>query len=127
MHVSGLKSITAKHLALCSQSILFFAHLQEHISGELLNACPQAKRTILQPELDRLKQVGSALSGQEKREVVVVVGSVYAFGWDSFKVDWNNEGESADWRRSAQGGNGVDWKNARGGVTSSISSSPADH
>ena len=59
MQVSGLKSITAKHLALCSQSVLFLIHLHPIMTEALLEGSPHAKRTILQPEFDRLKQVCS--------------------------------------------------------------------
>lgn len=69
MQVNGLKSITAKHLALCSQSILFFIDLFPHLSEALLQPCSEVKRTLLRPELDRLKQVCS-LSQAPKRKAV---------------------------------------------------------
>lgn len=56
MRVSSLKSITAKHLALCSQSIVLLLHLQQPFIEALLLGLPASKRTILQPEFDRLRQ-----------------------------------------------------------------------
>lgn len=60
MKQSGLKSITAKHLALCSQSVLLLSHLHNPIRAYLLKDQSQASKVILEPELDRLKQVRSS-------------------------------------------------------------------
>lgn len=57
MKQSGLKSITAKHLALCSQSVLLFLSLHEAIHLLFLKDQSQARRSLLEPEFDRLKQV----------------------------------------------------------------------
>lgn len=59
MKQSGLKSITAKHLALCSQSVLLLSHLHDSIRSCLLKDQSQGSKVILEPELDRLKQVTS--------------------------------------------------------------------
>ncbi|GMH40324.1 hypothetical protein BSKO_08228 [Bryopsis sp. KO-2023] len=56
MRQSGLKSITAKHLALCSQCLALFLVLHEPIKSLLLKEQGQSRRAILEPELERLKQ-----------------------------------------------------------------------
>lgn len=61
MRVSGLRSITAKHLALCSQCIYLLVALHAPLIALLLGSEGQAQRAILQPDLDRLKQVSFRL------------------------------------------------------------------
>eukprot|EP00210_Caulerpa_lentillifera_P001153 g1110.t1 len=73
MRVSSLKSITAKHLALCSQSILLLLHLQQPFIEALLHGLPDAKRTILQPEFDRIRQdLGTHLEGIHSKLVGIM-------------------------------------------------------
>lgn len=57
MRMSGLKSITAKHLALCSQCISLLTALHSPLATVLLVSEVESRRAILHPDLDRLKQV----------------------------------------------------------------------
>ncbi|CAD7701903.1 unnamed protein product [Ostreobium quekettii] len=56
MRTSGLKSITAKHLALCSQCIYLLRSLHRPLAAALLGSEGQSRRAILQPDFDRLNQ-----------------------------------------------------------------------
>lgn len=56
MQVSGLKSITAKHLALASQTISFFYALIPDIRRLLILHIPEAHKALLLSEIDRIRQ-----------------------------------------------------------------------
>ncbi|CAL5018233.1 unnamed protein product [Urochloa decumbens] len=56
MQVSGLKSITSKHLALASQIISFIHSLIPDIRRVLFLKIPEARKQLLMSELDRLTQ-----------------------------------------------------------------------
>lgn len=56
MQVSGLKSITAKHLALASQTISFFYALIPDIRRVLILHIPEAHKALLLSEIDRIRQ-----------------------------------------------------------------------
>jgi vacuolar protein sorting-associated protein 54 len=56
MQVAGLKSITAKHLALASQSISFFYALIPDIRKMLSVHIPDARKALLLTEIDRVRQ-----------------------------------------------------------------------
>jgi vacuolar protein sorting-associated protein 54 len=56
MQVSGLKSITTKHLALASQSISFFYCLIPDIRRRLAAHIPDARKALLLTEIDRVGQ-----------------------------------------------------------------------
>ncbi|CAN6242546.1 unnamed protein product [Urochloa humidicola] len=56
MQVSGLKSITSKHLALASQVISFIHSLIPDIRRVLFLKIPEARKQLLMSELDRLTQ-----------------------------------------------------------------------
>lgn len=56
MQVSGLKSITSKHLALASQIISFIHSLIPDIRRVLLMKIPEARKQLLMSELDRVTQ-----------------------------------------------------------------------
>ena len=57
MQVSGLRSITAKHLALSSQCLSVFMALQPAMKALFTSSLPTPQRGLLLPELDRLLQV----------------------------------------------------------------------
>ncbi|XP_034601728.1 vacuolar protein sorting-associated protein 54, chloroplastic isoform X3 [Setaria viridis] len=57
MQVSGLKSITSKHLALASQIISFIHSLIPDIRRVLFLKIPEARKQLLMSELDRVTQV----------------------------------------------------------------------
>ena len=96
MQMSGLKSITVKHLAFCSQSVLFLIDSHPSVKGS-----PQVER-ILQPEFDRLKQTCSKKSTLLQRVRVNATGSAGAFGWHAFQADLHHDGKSLGWNREAQ-------------------------
>ncbi|KAL6650281.1 hypothetical protein ACP70R_009206 [Stipagrostis hirtigluma subsp. patula] len=56
MQVSGLKSITSKHLALASQIISFIHSLIPDIRRVLFLKIPEARKQLLMSELDRVTQ-----------------------------------------------------------------------
>uniref|UniRef100_A0A0E0P5Z0 Vacuolar protein sorting-associated protein 54 C-terminal domain-containing protein n=1 Tax=Oryza rufipogon TaxID=4529 RepID=A0A0E0P5Z0_ORYRU len=56
MQVSGLKSITSKHLALASQIISFIYSLIPDIRRVLFLKIPEARKQLLMSELDRVTQ-----------------------------------------------------------------------
>ncbi|BBN11151.1 vacuolar protein sorting-associated protein 54 [Marchantia polymorpha subsp. ruderalis] len=56
MQVSGLKSITAKHLALASQTISFFYAIIPDIRRLLSVHIPEARKALLLTEIDRVGQ-----------------------------------------------------------------------
>lgn len=56
MQVSGLKSITAKHLALASQTISFFHVLIADLKRLLAAHIPEARRALLFTEIDHVAQ-----------------------------------------------------------------------
>ncbi|AQK42835.1 Vacuolar protein sorting-associated protein 54 chloroplastic [Zea mays] len=56
MQVSGLKSITSKHLALASQIISFIHSLIPDIRRVLFLKIPEARKQLLMSELDRVAQ-----------------------------------------------------------------------
>ncbi|KAJ1270328.1 hypothetical protein BS78_06G045400 [Paspalum vaginatum] len=56
MQVSGLKSITSKHLALASQIISFIHSLIPDIRRVLFLKIPEARKPLLMSELDRVTQ-----------------------------------------------------------------------
>uniref|UniRef100_A0A061SA82 Vacuolar protein sorting-associated protein 54 n=1 Tax=Tetraselmis sp. GSL018 TaxID=582737 RepID=A0A061SA82_9CHLO len=56
MQVSGLKSITAKHLAVTCQSIGFLIALQPHLRSVLTEGMAEHRKALLVPELGRLLQ-----------------------------------------------------------------------
>ncbi|KAL5699525.1 hypothetical protein ACHQM5_030412 [Ranunculus cassubicifolius] len=56
MQVSGLKSITAKHLALASQVISFVYALIPDIKRILFVSIPESRKTLLLLEIDRVAQ-----------------------------------------------------------------------
>ncbi|CAN6234384.1 unnamed protein product [Urochloa humidicola] len=56
MQVSGLKSITSKHLALASQIVSFIHSLIPDIRRVLFLKIPEARKQLLMSELDRLTQ-----------------------------------------------------------------------
>eukprot|EP01018_Ginkgo_biloba_P033615 Gb_03763 [translate_table: standard] len=56
MQVSGLKSITAKHLALASQTISFFYAIIQDTRRLLLLHIPEARKSLLLSEIDRVAQ-----------------------------------------------------------------------
>uniref|UniRef100_A0ACD5YB66 Uncharacterized protein n=1 Tax=Avena sativa TaxID=4498 RepID=A0ACD5YB66_AVESA len=56
MQVSGLKSITSKHLALASQIISFIHSLIPDIRRVLFLKIPEARKQLLMSELDRVNQ-----------------------------------------------------------------------
>uniref|UniRef100_A0A0D3FT24 Vacuolar protein sorting-associated protein 54 C-terminal domain-containing protein n=1 Tax=Oryza barthii TaxID=65489 RepID=A0A0D3FT24_9ORYZ len=56
MQVSGLKSITSKHLALASQIISFIYSLIPDIRRVLFLKIPEARKQLLMSELDRMTQ-----------------------------------------------------------------------
>ncbi|XP_031502372.1 vacuolar protein sorting-associated protein 54, chloroplastic [Nymphaea colorata] len=56
MQVSGLKSITAKHLALASQVISFFYALMPEMRCILFTKVPESRKALLSSELDRVAQ-----------------------------------------------------------------------
>ncbi|KAK3145254.1 hypothetical protein QOZ80_4AG0326290 [Eleusine coracana subsp. coracana] len=56
MQVSGLKSITSKHLALASQIISFIYSLIPDIRRVLFMKIPEARKHLLMSELDRVTQ-----------------------------------------------------------------------
>nr|CAB3486514.1 unnamed protein product [Digitaria exilis] len=56
MQVSGLKSITSKHLALASQIISFIHSLIPDIRRVLFLKIPEARKHLLMSELDRVSQ-----------------------------------------------------------------------
>ncbi len=53
LQVSGLKSITAKHLALASQSLALAGALLPHMRSALSRAVPRARHALLLTQLDR--------------------------------------------------------------------------
>ena len=57
MQVSGLRSITAKHLALSSQCLSVFMALHPLLKSLFTASLPAPQRGLLLPELDRLLQV----------------------------------------------------------------------
>lgn len=60
MQVSGLRSITAKHLALSSQCLSVFMALHPVLKSLFTSSLPTTQRGLLRPELDRLLQVTTA-------------------------------------------------------------------
>eukprot|EP00798_Chlamydomonas_sp_ICE-L_P027701 gene27701-7343_t len=56
MKTAGLKSISAKHLALSSQSIHMLALLLPGLRGVLVSSVSAPRRALLMPEFDRLMQ-----------------------------------------------------------------------
>ena len=60
MQVSGLRSITAKHLALSSQCLSAYMALHPLLKPLLTATLPTPRLGLLLPEFDRLLQVGSS-------------------------------------------------------------------
>ena len=58
LQVSGLKSITAKHLALSCQCLSALIALHPVLSLVLMGLVQQPRLGLLQPEFDRVLQVG---------------------------------------------------------------------
>lgn len=58
MATAGLRSITAKHLALSAQAAGAFIALHPLLRGALAAPVPHARRALLSPDFDRLLQVG---------------------------------------------------------------------
>ncbi|XP_038982689.1 vacuolar protein sorting-associated protein 54, chloroplastic [Phoenix dactylifera] len=56
MQVSGLKSITSKHLALASQIISFIYAIIPDIRRVLFSKIPEARKALLMSEIDRVAQ-----------------------------------------------------------------------
>ncbi|KAJ6752323.1 hypothetical protein OIU85_002725, partial [Salix viminalis] len=56
MQVSGLKSITSKHLALASQVISFVYAIIPEIRRVLFLKVPEARKALLLSEIDRVAQ-----------------------------------------------------------------------
>lgn len=58
MQLSGLKSITAKHLALTCQSLdALMALTSPYVTSLFTLPVPQPRRALLTPEFDRVLQV----------------------------------------------------------------------
>lgn len=57
MATAGLKSISAKHLALCNQCLGALIHLHPALAAALAAHVPPLRQKLLQPELHRLLQV----------------------------------------------------------------------
>lgn len=57
MSAAGLRSITAKHLALAAQATGALAALHPLLRAVLASPVPHARRSLLSPDFDRLLQV----------------------------------------------------------------------
>eukprot|EP00960_Hanusia_phi_P032934 750148-Hanusia_phi.AAC.1 len=69
MHLAGLKTITAKHLALSAQSVSFLAALLPHLKDSLVAILPERQHVLL-GELDK---VGKDLTAHEEEIYVKLV------------------------------------------------------
>ena len=58
MHTAGLKSISAKHLAVSCEAVHMLAVLLPTLREGLVATVPHQRRALLMPEFDHLVQVG---------------------------------------------------------------------
>ena len=73
VQVSGLKSITAKHLALANQSITLIVALLPSMRQVLGAMLPERRHLLLLCELDRLEQV----TPTQTTRVKVIIPSIF--------------------------------------------------
>ena len=60
---AGLRSITARHLALAEQALAAVLALHPALAAGFTGPVPLPRRTLLQPEFERVAQVGRKCLG----------------------------------------------------------------
>ncbi|KAM7265319.1 hypothetical protein ACFE04_003002 [Oxalis oulophora] len=98
MQVSGLKSITSKHLALASQVISFIYAIIPEIRQTLLMKVPETRKSLLLLEIDRVAQDYKVHRDEIHSKLVQIMKerlSVHLRGFPQIVEGWNRP-EDAD-------------------------------
>ncbi|KAJ7546423.1 hypothetical protein O6H91_08G039800 [Diphasiastrum complanatum] len=97
MQVSGLKSITAKHLALASQSISFFYKMIPYIREILSVHIPDTRKALLLTEIDRVAQDFRVHRDEIHSKLVQIMKErllVHLRSFSQIVEEWNKADES---------------------------------
>lgn len=95
MRSAGLKNITAKHLALASQSLSLFIHLIPYLRECVRRHLPDERQAVMLVEFDKLKRDYQEHQFEIHAKLVAIMGdrlSVHCRGLQN--IDWNAPAEA---------------------------------